>query len=63
MMHGKQQILLRIFLINSFAPLQVLTLASIFLVLATSNGVVIAAAIPPAIAPQTAPCHGSTGWP
>ena len=28
-------------------------------VLTTSRGVVIAAARPPATAPQTAPCHGS----
>ena len=29
------------------------------LVLTTSSGVVMAAAVPPATAPQTAPCHGS----
>lgn len=37
-----------------------ITCASITLVLATSNGVVQAAAIPPATAPHTAPCQGST---
>ena len=31
------------------------------LVFATSRGVVMAAAVPPAIAPHTAPCHGSRG--
>ena len=33
------------------------------LVFATSRGVVMAAAVPPAIAPHTAPCHGSRGEP
>ena len=31
------------------------------LVFATSRGVVMAAAVPPAMAPHTAPCHGSRG--
>ena len=40
-----------------------LTLASMTLVLATSRGVVMAAAMPPANAPHTAPCQGCTGLP
>ena len=39
------------------------TLANMTLVFATSRGVVMAAAVPPAIAPHTAPCHGSRGEP
>ena len=40
-----------------------LTSASMILVLATSRGVVMTAAVHPATLPHTAPCHGSVGPP